>query len=113
MGVVGSAKRPGALEAFIVLNGLTTFLSAVRVIGYFADGSVPRWFPPFFSVYNLVLLLCLIGLWQMSRRALFVLIAAVAVNQAAHALAGRWDPAIAVLPVLLIGTALFHVKKLR
>lgn len=113
MGVVGEAKRPGAVEAFILLNGLTTFISSIRVIWYFADASVPRWFPPFFSLYNLVLLYALVGLWQMSRRALLILSVAVLINQVAHVAAHLWSPTLPILPLLLIGSCLFHFRKLR
>lgn len=126
MSVVGEPQMPGAIQAFVILNVLGALLLPIVVIGYFADASVPRWYPPFLSIYSLTILLCLIGIWQLSRKALFVYMGAILVNQLVHiylrsSMAGTdvpssiqpWNPMSLLLPVFLIGAALFHVKKFK
>jgi len=113
MGVVGESKRPAAIEAFIILNGLGTLLMPLLVIGYFADPSVPRWYPPFLSVYSLTILLCLVGIWQMLRKPFFVYVLAVMASQTVHLILHRWNPMGLLLPLFLIAAVLVHVRKLR
>ena len=113
MGTVGTEERPAAIEAFCLLSLVGALITPIIVIGSFADATNPRWYPPFLSVYVVTVLLCLVGIWMMRRRALHVYMAAVLVNQVVHLAMGRWNPLSLLLPLFLIGYALYHIKKFR
>lgn len=113
MASVQKAERPPGIQAFCILNFLGALLTPVLIIGYFADPGVPRWYPALLSVYIIASLLSLIGIWLMRRKALYVYIALIVLNQSLHLSMGRWNPLSLLLPLFLIGYGLRHIREMR
>jgi hypothetical protein len=109
---VQKAERPGGIEAFCVLNFLGALITPVLIVGFWADPQTPRWYPPFLSVYVLLSLVALAGIWMMKRNALYLYAAVVLVNQAVHLLIGRWNPLSLLLPLFLLAYGFVNFKRM-
>ena len=104
-------KRPTAITVICVL----AFIGAAFTIPLiFSDiaGQIGSWYPPYLGLSAITGLVCMIGLWQMKKWAAYTYTGFVVLNQIVLLTMGVWNVMAFLIPAIVVGIALTHIKKM-
>ena len=104
-------KRPTAITVICVL----AFIGAAFTIPLiFSDiaGQIGSWYPPYLGLSAIIGLVCMVGLWQMKKWAAYTYTGFVGLNQIVLLTMGVWNVMSLLIPAIVVGIALTHVKKM-
>ena len=104
-------KRPTAITVICVLG----FIGAAFTIPLiFSDiaGQIGSWYPPYLGLSAIIGLVCMVGLWQMKKWAAYTYTGFVGLNQIVLLTMGVWNVMSLLIPAIVVGIALTHVKKM-
>lgn len=104
-------KRPTAITVICVLG----FIGAAFTIPLiFSDisGQIGSWYPPYLGLSAIIGLVSMIGLWQMKKWAAYTYTGFVGLNQIVLLTMGVWNVIALIIPAIVVGIALSHVKKM-
>ena len=104
-------KRPTAITVICVLG----FIGAAFTIPLiFSDiaGQIGSWYPPYLGLSAIIGLVCMVGLWQMKKWAAYTYTGFVGLNQIVLLTMGVWNVMSLLIPAIVVGIALTHLKKM-
>jgi hypothetical protein len=104
-------KRPTTITVICVLS----FIGAAFTLPLiFSDISrkIGSWYPPYLGLSAIIGLVCMIGLWQMKRWAAYTYTSFVVLNQIVLLSIGVWNFMALIIPAIVVGIALSHLKKM-
>ena len=104
-------KRPTAITVICVLG----FIGAAFTIPLiFSDiaGQIGSWYPLYLGLSAIIGLVCMVGLWQMKKWAAYTYTGFVGLNQIVHLTMGVWNVMALLIPAIVVGIALTHLKKM-
>ena len=108
---VNEKKRPTAITVICVLG----FIGAAFTIPLiFSDiaGQIGSWYPPYLGLSAIIGLACMIGLWQMKKWAAYTYTGVAGLNQIVLLSMGVWNVMALIIPAIIVGIVLTHVKKM-
>lgn len=104
-------KRPVAITVICILGFIgvavavpLAFSGMARIIG--------DWYPPYLLLSAGVGLACMIGLWKMKKWGAYTYTAVFFINQTVLLSMDVWSPRSAILPLIVVGIALSHLKNM-
>lgn len=104
-------KRPTAITVICVLG----FIGAAFTIPLiFSDiaGQIGSWYPLYLGLSAIIGLVCMVGLWQMKKWAAYTYTGFVGLNQIVLLTMGVWNVMALLIPAIVVGIALTHLKKM-
>ena len=110
---IGNRKiyRPTAITVICIIGFIGSavslpmlFTNAVKQIG--------SWYPPYMGITVIMGLICMIGLWKMKSWAIYAYILLFGINQIVFISMGVWNIASIIIPGIVIGIALYHLKRM-
>jgi len=104
-------KRPTAITVICVLG----FIGAAFTIPLiFSDiaGQIGSWYPPYLGLSAIIGFVCMVGLWQMKKWAAYTYTGFVGLNQIVLLTMGVWNIMALIIPAIVVGIALTHLKKM-
>ena len=104
-------KRPTAITVICILGFIGAALSIPLLFSNVAQ-SVGSWYPPYLGVCAVAGLICMFGLWNMKKWAVFAYTLLVVVNQVVLFSMGLWNPFALLLPAIVIAIAFAHLSKM-
>ena len=107
------AKRPAIITLACVLGFIMiVYFIQLSFSNIVEDGG---WYPNYLGLSTLLSLVCMVGIWQMKKWAVFAYTALTIINQVTLFLLlgiGPWNTTELIIPALVIAVALAHVKKM-
>lgn len=104
-------KRPIAITVICVLGFIGVAFS-IPVIFTSVAQSIGAWYPPYLGFSVIAGFVCMIGLWKMKKWAAYAYTAFVLLNQIVLFVMGVWSVMALLIPAIVVGIALYHVKKM-
>lgn len=104
-------KRPVAITVICILG----FIGAAFTIPLiFSDVAkqIGSWYPLYLGISAFIGLACMIGLWLMKKWAAYTYTGFVVLNQIIMLVMGIWGFMALLIPAIVVGIALAHVKKM-
>jgi len=105
-------KRPTAITVICIL-GVIGALITIPMIFSPMIRQFGTWYPPFLALSTLIGLVCMVGLWQMKRWAVYTYIGMVVVSTVVLVATGLWNLFALVGPAIVIFFALRHLAEMR
>jgi len=108
---VNEKKRPTAITVICEL-GFIEVVFAIRLFYPDISGQIGSWYPFYLGLSAFIGLLCMIGLWQMKKWAVYAYIGFVGLNQIVFLTLGIWNVMALIIPAIVVSVALTHLKKM-
>ncbi|MEY2498614.1 MAG: hypothetical protein QOD12_2170 [Verrucomicrobiota bacterium] len=106
------AQRPVAITIICILGFIGAALTIPLIFSNVAS-AVGGWYPPYLGLSAVIGLVCMIGLWQMRKWAVFLYTAFCVVNQVVLMAMGVWNIFALVIPAIVIAIAFAYISKMR
>ena len=103
-------QSPIFLRILVVAGLIGCFQKMILVISPPIQ-SVGSWYPVYFSISTVVLIICLTGFWLMKRWSFFLFVPYVLIDQWVYWHFDRWPPLSLPLMAALLITALFYFRR--
>jgi hypothetical protein len=108
---VTGKKRPKAITVICIISFIgATF--TIPLIFSNISAQIGSWYPPYLGLSAIIGLICMIGLWQMKKRAVYTYTGFVALNQIVLLTMGVWNVMTLIIPAIVVGIAFSHIKKM-
>jgi hypothetical protein len=104
--------RPTAITVICVI-GFIGGLFTIPLIFSEVAGNIGAWYPRYLAFSAVVGFICMVGLWNMKRWAVFSYTGFVALNQLVLLVMGVWNVLALVIPGIVIAIAFMHLSKMR
>ncbi|MFM7681920.1 MAG: hypothetical protein ACKO7P_04165 [Bacteroidota bacterium] len=75
-------------------------------------GQIGSWYPPFLGLSAIIGFVCMVGLWQMKKWAAYTYTGFAGLNQIVLLIMGVWNVTALIIPAVVVGIVLTHVKKM-
>ena len=105
-------KRPVAITVICVLGFIGAALTIPLIFSDLAR-RVGDWYPPYLGFSAVLGLICMIGLWQMKKWAVYVYTGMVVLNQVVLFAMEVWSPMAIIVPAIVIAIAFAHINKMK
>jgi hypothetical protein len=104
-------KRPTAIMIICILGFVG---AAVTLPIIFSDGAgkIGSWYPPYLALSAVIGFICMLGLWRMRKWAAYSYAGLAVLNQIVLFTMGAWNIMALIIPAIVVGIALKHVKKM-
>jgi len=104
-------KRPIAITIICVLGFVG---AAVTLPLIFSDRArqIGGWYPPYLALSGVIGFVCMFGLWRMKKWAAFSYAGLAGLTQIVLFTMGVWNIMALIIPLIVVGIALTHVKKM-
>ena len=103
--------RPTAITVICVLGFIggaivipMTFSKLARDIG--------SWYPPYLGLSGILGFICMLGLWNMKKWAVYIYTGFFIINQIVLMMMGLWSISAILMPGIVIGIAFSHLNKM-
>ena len=106
------STRPTAITVICVI-GFIGALIVLPVIFTDAARRIGAWYPPALAFSAVVGLICMVGLWQMRRWAVFTYAAFCVLNQIVLISMGVWSPFALILPGIVVAISFSYLSKMK
>jgi hypothetical protein len=107
-----AAKRPTAITVICILGFIGAALSLPLIFSNVAR-AIGSWYPPYLGATALAGLVCMFGLWNMKKWAVFAYTALVIINQIVLFSMGVWNPFALLIPAIVIAIAFANLSKMN
>ncbi|NQW41838.1 MAG: hypothetical protein HQ463_00195 [Bacteroidetes bacterium] len=104
-------KRPTAITVICVL-GFIGAAFAIPLIFYDIARQIGSWYSPYLGLSVIICFVCMVGLWQMKKWAAYTYTGFVGLNQIVLLTMGVWNIMSLISPIIVVGIALMHLKKM-
>ena len=104
-------KRPTAITVICVLGFIGAAFTIPLIFSDIAR-QIGNWYPPYLGLSAILGLVCMVGLWQMKKWAAYTYTRFVGLNQIVLLAMGVWNVMALIIPAIVVGIALTHVKKM-
>lgn len=104
-------KRPVAITVICVLGFIGVAVAVPMAFSGMAR-FIGAWYPPYLLLSAGVGLACMIGLWKMKKWAAYAYTSLFFINQLVLLSMGVWTVMSAILPLIVVGIALSHLKNM-
>ncbi|MFD2892617.1 hypothetical protein ACFS5J_11410 [Flavobacterium chuncheonense] len=108
---VNEKKRTTAITIICVLGFIGAAL-AIPIIFTGIARQIGSWYPPYLGLSTIIGFVCMVGLWQMKKWAAYTYAGFVGLNQLVLLTMGVWNIMALIIPAIVVGIALTHVKKM-
>ena len=108
---VNEKKRPTAITVICVLGFIGAAFTIPLIFSSIA-GQIGSWYPPYLGLSAIIGFVCMVGLWQMKKWAAYTYTGFVGLNQIVLLTMGVWNVMALIIPAVVVGIALTHVKKM-
>lgn len=104
-------KRPTVITIICVLGFVG---AAVTLPLIFSDRArqIGSWYPPYLAFSAAIGFVCMLGLWRMKKWAAYSYAGLTVLSQIVLFTMGVWSIMALIIPVIVVGIALTHVKKM-
>ena len=106
-----TSKRPGAITAICVICFCGFIVSLLALLSPFV-AQIGAWYPPFLAVSIAVGVASTIGFWKMKKWSVYLYSGFFVIGQIVMLATHTWHWAGLVLPMIVIGVLLRHLKKM-
>lgn len=104
-------KRPVAITVICIIGFIGAALTLPLVFSDLA-GQIGSWYPPYLGLSVIIGLVCMVGLWLMKKWAAYTYTGFVILNQIIMLIMGIWSVMALLIPAVVVGIALSHLKKM-
>ena len=104
-------KRPTAITVICVFGFIGAAFTIPLIFSGIA-GQIGSWYPPYLGLSTIIGFVCMVGLWQMKKWAAYSYTAFVGLNQIVLLTMGVWKIMALIIPAIIVGIALTHLKKM-
>ncbi len=104
-------NRPTGITVICILGFIGAASFNQLIFSDLAD-QIGSWCPPYLGLSAIIGIMCLVGLWQMKKWAVYTYTWFVGLNQIVLLVMGVWNVAALIIPVMVVGIALAHLKKM-
>jgi len=105
-------QRPVAITVVCIIGFIGALISVPMIFSQ-AAVAVGSWYPPYLGFAVVAGLICMIGLWLMKKWAAYLYTGLVLLNQIVLLAMGVWNIMALIIPAIVVGIALYHVKKMN
>lgn len=102
-------RRPVPIS-IICLIGFCGALFTIPLILSDLAAAVGTWYRPYLAFSSIVVFVCMLGLWNMKRWAVYAYTLFVAANQLVMLAKGMWTLGTLVIPAVVVCFAYYYVK---
>ena len=107
-----SNPRPVAITVICILGFIGAAL-AIPLIFSSGASAIGAWYPPYLALSSVIGLVCMIGLWQMRKWAVYLYTAFCVLNQVVLMAMGVWTIFALVIPAIVIAIGFAYISKMR
>lgn len=107
-----NSTRPTAITVVCVLGFIGALLTIPAIL-LSLKLPVAIWYPPFLALSAIIGLVCMFGLWQMKRWAVFAYTAFVILNQIVLMTTGDWNIFALIIPGIVIAIGFKYLPRMR
>ena len=104
-------KRPTAITVICVLGFIGAAFTIPLIFSDIAR-QIGSWYPLYLGLSAIIGLVCMVGLWQMKKWAAYTYTGFVGLNQIVLLTMGVWNVMALLIPAIVVGIALTHLKKM-
>jgi hypothetical protein len=107
-----STSRPAVITVICVIGFIGALLTVPLIVSDSAR-NIGAWYPPYLALCALVGIVCMAGLWEMSRWAVFTYTAFGALNQIVLLVMGVWSVRALLIPGIVVAIGFTYLSKMR
>jgi hypothetical protein len=112
MNDTASPQRPAAITVICILGFIGAALTIPLIFSSVAS-AIGAWYPPYLGLSAIIGLVCMIGLWQMRKWAVYLYTAFCVLNQVVLMAMGVWTIFALLIPAIVIAIGFAYISKMR
>lgn len=104
-------KRPTAITIICVLGFVGAAVTLPMIFSNEAR-QIGSWYPPYLALSSVIGFGCMLGFWRMKKWAAYSYTGLAGLTQIVLFTMGVWNIMALIVPLIVVGIALTHVKKM-